>query len=83
MPKPEMHPVKSSNIEAIGHDGDALHVQYRGGGTYTYAGVPESTFHAARSAARSAESVGRFLHANIKGQYDHAKLEPEASDADD
>lgn len=78
MPKPEMHPIKSSNIEAIGHDGDALHVQYRGGGTYTYAGVPESTFHA----ARSADSIGRFLHVNIKGQYDHAKLEPEAPDAD-
>lgn len=74
-----MHPVKSSNIEAIGHDGDALHVRYKSGGTYTYAGVPESTFHN----ARSSDSVGGFLHANVKGQYDHAKLDPETPDADD
>jgi hypothetical protein len=73
MSGPEMHPVESSNIEAIGHDGDALHVRYRNGGTYTYAGVPESTFHA----ARSSQSIGRFLHANVKGQYDHAKSESE------
>ena len=68
-----MHPVKSSNIEAIGHDGDALHVQYRNGTTYTYAGVPESHFHN----AKSADSVGRYINANIKGTFDHAKLEPE------
>lgn len=72
-----MHPVKSSNIEAIGHDGDTLHVKYKNGGTYTYAGVSESTFHA----VKSAESVGRFLHANVKGKYDHAKLDPEEPDA--
>lgn len=73
-----MHAVESSNIEAIGHDGDALHVKYRSGGTYTYAGVPESVFHN----ARSSQSVGTFLHANVKGRYDHARLAEGASDAD-
>ena len=72
--KPEMHPVKSSNIEAIGHDGDALHVRYRGGKTYTYAGVPESHFHN----ARSSDSVGRYINANIKGTFGHMKLEDDA-----
>lgn len=64
-----MHPVKSSNVEAVGHDGDNLHVRFKGGSTYTYAGVPESTFHA----ARSAESVGGFIGRNIIGKYDHTK----------
>lgn len=71
-----MHAVESSNIEAIGHDGDALHVKYKSGGTYTYAGVPESMFHN----ARSSDSVGTYLHANVKGKFDHAKLEPEATE---
>lgn len=71
-----MHAVESSNIEAIGHDGDALHVKYKGGGTYTYAGVPESMFHN----ARSSDSVGTYLHTNVKGKFDHAKLEPEATE---
>lgn len=72
MPAPQMHPVKSSNVEAIGHDGDALHVQFKGDKTYAYAGVPESTFHA----ARSAESVGGFVSRNILGKYEHSKIDP-------
>ncbi len=72
--KPEMHAMKSSNVEAIGHDGDALHVKYKNGGTYTYAGVPESMFHN----ARSADSVGKYLGANIRGKFEHTKLEEDA-----
>ncbi len=72
--KPEMHAVKSSNIEAIGHDGDALHIRYRNGSTYTYAGVPESHFHN----ARSADSVGGYINANVKGTFYHTKLEEDA-----
>ena len=71
--KVEMHPVKSSNIEAIGHAGDALHVKYKSGQTYVYAGVPESHFHN----ARSSDSVGKYINANIKGTFDHAKLPDE------
>lgn len=75
MTAPEMHAVKSTNVEAIGHDGAALHVRFKGGKTFTYAGVPESTFHA----ARSAESVGGFVARNIIGKYEHTKID--ASDA--
>jgi len=66
-----MRSVKSSNVEAIGHDGDALHVRFKGGKTYSYAGVPESTFHA----CCSADSVGGFIARNILGKFDHTKLE--------
>ncbi len=69
--KPEMHAVKSSQVESIGHAGDTLHVKFRNGGTYTYAGVPESMFHN----ARSADSVGSYLHKNVKGKFPHTKLE--------
>lgn len=70
--KPEMHAVESSTVAKIGHANDTLHVQFKNGGTYTYAGVPESMFHN----ARSSDSVGKYIHANIKGKFDHKKLDP-------
>lgn len=69
--KPEMYDVKSSQIARIGHAADTLHVEFKNGGTYTYAGVPESTFHN----MKSSDSVGGFLHRNVKGKYAHTKLE--------
>ena len=35
----KMQNVESSNIKAIGHDGDVLHITFKNGKTYAYAGV--------------------------------------------
>ena len=61
-------PVKSSNVEAIGHDPNAneLTVKYKSGGVYVYHGVTAEQ-HAALMAA---PSIGGHLHKHIKP---HAK----------
>ena len=68
----ELTPVKSSNVEAVGYDHKAreLHVRFKGGGTYVYAGVaPEE--HAALMAA---PSIGSHIHARIKSAKKARKL---------
>lgn len=67
----QMHPVKSSNIEAIGHDADSktLHVRFKSGGLYAYHGVTAEQF----TALQSAPSVGKHIHAHIKPKH-QAKL---------
>jgi hypothetical protein len=68
----EMKPVTSSNIAAIGHDGNALHVQFKSGAgaTHKYIGVPPEL----HEAMLTAPSVGKFFHKNIKGQYPEEKV---------
>jgi hypothetical protein len=68
LPTPAMTPVKSSNILAICYDetAQALHVTFKGGGTYSYAGVPKA-LHAEMLAA---DSVGSFFHSRIKANKD-------------
>jgi hypothetical protein len=60
----EMKPVKSSNIDAIGHchSTNSLHVKFKNGGTYVYSGV-DAKAHAALAAA---ESIGAHLSKHIK-----------------
>lgn len=55
---PEMIYVDSSNVEAIGYDGDAqeLHVQFVSGGSYIYHEVPQDVFDAFMSATSKAVS---------------------------
>lgn len=64
-------PVSSSNIVSIGHDPDTntLEVEFSGGNVYTYHGV-DADKHAAMM---KADSVGGFLHANIKGVHKFTK----------
>ena len=67
---PEMTPVtNSSNIAAIGHDGEALWVEFASGGTYSYPGVPVATM----LALQSAPSPGSFFFRHIKKRYEHRK----------
>jgi hypothetical protein len=68
---PEMVPVTSSNLKAVGYDADAkeLHVQFKNGGHYSYAGVPPEKHRALMAAA----SKGAHLHAHIKGQHPHRR----------
>ena len=69
---PEMRPVTSSNIDAIGHDGTALFVRFKTkdgtpGAIYRY---PEAT-RAHHDAMLSADSPGRYFFGNIR----HLKAE--------
>ena len=68
----EMIPVESSNIEAVGYDGDSstLQVEFKNGGTYQYFDVPEHIFEG----LRDADSVGRYLASVIKGSYRYSKV---------
>lgn len=63
-----MHPVKSSNIESIGHDPETntMRVRFQNGGMYDYAGVDAAT----HAAVMAADSPGSHLHRHIKGCHD-------------
>lgn len=69
---PEMHPVSSSNISAVGYDADNLivYVQFLNGAIYSYKGVNENEFESLRSAA----SVGSYLNRNYKNIYPYEKV---------
>lgn len=69
LPLPEMHPVRSSNIHAVGHDIDRneLHIQFKDkdgnpGAHHYYPGVERNTFHE----MMGADSVGSWFHQNIR-----------------
>ena len=65
----EMKQVFSSNVEAVGYDAadGALYIQWKSGKTSRYNDVPPSV----AQQAQTAHSVGQYVHANVKGQYEH------------
>lgn len=68
---PEMQPVSSSNIEAVGydHENQAVYVQFLTGSLYVYKGVPEHEFEN----LRTAPSVGSYLNVYYKNVYPHER----------
>lgn len=64
---PDMQPVSSSNIAAVGYDAanQTVYVQFLNGSTYAYKGVPEHEFEN----LRTAPSVGSYLNRNFKNVY--------------
>lgn len=68
MSAPEMVPVDSSNLVAIGYDGDnqELYVEYLGGRTYVYSQVPDVTHRE----LMDADSKGSYMNREIKPNYD-------------
>jgi hypothetical protein len=66
----DLTPVRSSNIEAVGHDGRDLTVRFKGGSTYRYVGVPRST----HAALMRAESKGSFLARTIVPNHKAEKI---------
>lgn len=60
-----MTPVESSNIRAIGRDGDDMLITFNKGSTYRYFDVPVDV----TEALLSAPSVGKAFHATINGKY--------------
>lgn len=71
MSAPEMHPVSSSNIAAVGYDPESqsVYVQFLNGSTYRYNGVPEHEFENLRTAS----SVGSYLNRNFKNVYPYER----------
>ena len=71
MPVPEMQPVSSSNIAAIGYDAESqmVYVQFLNGSTYAYKGVPEHEF----DNLRTAPSVGSYLNSYYKNVYPYER----------
>lgn len=65
MSLPTMTPVTSSNIAAIGHDGEHLYVRFTSGKTYRYADVPAAD----HEAFANADSHGRHFNDHIKNSY--------------
>ncbi len=65
-------PVTSSNVAEIGYDPATmiLEVAFLNGSVYQYFDVPESLYQE----LLHAESVGRFLNAQIKNSYRYTKL---------
>lgn len=57
--KGKMVSVSSSHIAAVGHDGDTIHVEYKGGALYT--GTCSAEDHAKIMAS---DSVGKALNAS-------------------
>ena len=67
---PEMHPVDSTNIEAIGYDESSqeLYVRFlESGDTYVYFGVEEWVF----DEMMQSDSKGGYLNQEVKGSYDY------------
>jgi hypothetical protein len=71
MPTPEMQPVSSSNIAAVGYDAEeqTVYVQFFNGSTYAYKGVPEHEFEN----LRTAPSVGSYFNRNYKNVYPYER----------
>ena len=63
---------ESSNIREYSHnlEENILTVTFKYGASYNYLGVPRKKFEA----MKAAESVGKFLNAEIKPHYEFIKL---------
>lgn len=57
-----MSPVKSSQIESIGHMGDTLAVKFRSGQTYHYHEFSAEKF----ADMQKAESIGKYFGQHVK-----------------
>jgi len=68
---PQMYPVSSSNISAVGYDADNqwVYVQFLDGSVYAYKGVSEPEYEN----LRMAPSVGSYLNRNFKNVYPYQK----------
>lgn len=85
---PDMMPVESSNIAAIGWEVDdhqaednetvdvgTLTIEFKNGRTYEYADVESYTWDDFKAAAEGAESVGQFFARRIRnGGYSYEQV---------
>lgn len=75
MARPELVPVDSSAVEAVGYDADEreLYVCFRGssGGTYVYADVSHDEYRT----LLDAESIGGYVNKEIKPRHPYRQLD--------
>ncbi len=66
------HVVNSSNVASVGYNAgrQILGVTFLNGSAYEYMAVPENVFEALWTAG----SVGKALHAMVKGHYSYQKV---------
>lgn len=70
----DLQRVKSSNIDAIGHEGETLVVRFRGGATYEYEAVPAET----ATQLLQAKSVGSAFALLVRrAGFKYRRLAPE------
>ncbi len=64
--------VQSSMIISIGYDPETstLELEFNSGAVWQYYDVPESVFHDMRNSG----SLGKYFHANIRGQYRESQV---------
>jgi hypothetical protein len=69
---PEMRAVYSSHVDEIGYDSEKseLHVKYQTGQTHVYESVPSET----ASIVMTAPSIGKALHAEVRGRFKSRSL---------
>jgi hypothetical protein len=74
----EMKEVESSQIAKIGYDAESeeLHIEFKKGGHYFYKSVPAEVYEE----FSNAESIGSYFYRNIKGKYDHVKVQEEKAE---
>lgn len=72
-----MQPVTSSNINAVGYDESSrkLRVQFKSG-LYEYSDVEPGVF----KSLMEADSVGKFVGANVAKQYKFERIEEDKND---
>lgn len=78
MSLPDMKTVGAGtgNVRKIGYDNadSALYVEFAGGATYRYAGVPLDVWQA----LNDAHSKGSFVHSNIRSKYSTERLDTQS-----
>lgn len=64
--------VTSSNIESIGYDSNSatLEIEFLNGTIYQYFDIPDNVY----DGLMGADSQGKYLAANIKGNYRYSKI---------
>jgi len=69
---PEMQPVSSSSIDAVGYDVDdqTAYIRFLNGSIYAYKGVPEHEFEN----LRTAPSAGSYLNRSYKNVYPYERV---------
>ena len=72
----DLMPVRSSNVEAMGYDGETarLVIAYAAGGQYAYAEVPADVWTGLLTCHLAGQSIGRYLHQHVKGVYAYTRL---------
>ena len=64
--------VRSTNIASVGYDAGTmtLEIEFRSGGVYQYAGVPEKRYESLMKAS----AIGSYFHREIKPWYQFRKI---------